>query len=216
MCLAPGETGAAAAGAEADPEETPRRSKPPCERPENRAGTSRVRPTPSPLHATIEKLALPVDPGADLALTAAQLEERRLRLLEDAKEVSRVKLDMDMRMREYNLANGFKPIVPRAPVVARAPVAAKAKGKDLSKDFARVAESATRETSMSGSYTSTLAPKYDTPAKNMRAALAAAEELPNLTGDALLKQQAWVTQLLATANRQNQKMAKKTNVAGAS
>ena len=69
---------------------------------------------------------------------------------------------------------------------------------------------------MSGSYTSTLAPKYDTPAKNMRAALAAAEELPNLTGDALLKQQARVTELLAIANRQNQKMAKKTNVAGAS
>ena len=37
----------------------------------------------------------------------------------------------------------------------------------------------------------------------MRAALAAAEELPKLIGDALLKQQARVTELLATANRQN-------------
>ena len=47
MCLAPGETGTAADGVEADPEEMPHRSKPPCERPQNRASTSRVAPTPS-------------------------------------------------------------------------------------------------------------------------------------------------------------------------
>src|SRR3954451_5906980 len=140
------------------------------------------------------------------------MEEHRLRLLEEAKEVSRVKLDMDMRMREYNKANGFTSVTPRVAVAAKD----REKGKNLSKEFARVAESGTKETSISGSYTSSLAPKYDTPAKNMRAALAAAEELPNLTGDALLKQQTRVTQLLATANRQDQKMMRKTGVAGAS
>ena len=112
----------------------------------------------------------------------ARLEEQRLLLLEEAKEVSRIKLDIDMRMREYNMANGFKPVTPRVAVAAKE----KDKGKNLAKDFARVAESSTRDTSVSGSFTSTINPNYSSPAKNMRAAQAAADELPNLTGDALL------------------------------
>ena len=210
MCIAPAHAGTVGADEEEYPEQTPRCSKPPCEKPENRASTSRVLAVPSPLHATIEKLASPVDPGADLVLTAAELEKRRLQLLTEAKEVSRMKLDMEMRMREYNKAGGFKPVTPRVAV------AAKDKGKNLSRDFAKVAESSTRDTSVSGRYTSTLEPKYSTPAKNMRAARAAAEELPHLTGDALLKQQARVTELLAVANRQTKKLAKKFPTAGAS
>ena len=62
--------------------------------------------------------------------------------------------------------------------------------KNLNDDFAKVAESSSKTTSISGSFTSTVRPKYSSPAKNLRAAQAAAEKLPHLTGDALVKQQA--------------------------
>ena len=119
MCTAPVAAGTGGAGGDEEADPTPRRSKPPCEKPENRASGSRAKSAPSPLHATIEKLATPADPGADPTQAATRLEEQRLLLLEEAKEVSRIKLDIDMRMREYNMANGFKPITPRVAVAAK-------------------------------------------------------------------------------------------------
>ena len=65
MCLAPTATGMGDAGGDVGSEETLRRSEPTYEKPENRASTSRAKAMPSPLDATIEKLAMPADPGAD-------------------------------------------------------------------------------------------------------------------------------------------------------
>ena len=73
---------------------TTRTARPPLERPENRpeqAGTSAVPVTPSPLQDTIEKLATPVAPSADVALTQAELEQQRQEILREAQEVARVK-----------------------------------------------------------------------------------------------------------------------------
>ena len=189
-------------------EKSHRHSKTAYEKAENRASASRARGTPSPLQATIEKLATPVDPGADPALAQAQLEEQRELLLLEAKEVSRAKLDIDMMMREYNKANGFKPVTPRVDT-------GKNNGKNLDGDFAKVAKSSS-VASILGSYTSAERPMYSSPAKNLRAALAAAEELPHLSGEALLKQQARLNKLLSTANKMNDKMAKANPVAGGS
>ena len=61
-----------------------RTARPPLERPQNRtaqAGTSGVPMTPSPLQDVIEKLATPVAPSADAALTQAELEEQRKNIL---------------------------------------------------------------------------------------------------------------------------------------
>ena len=186
MCVAPGAVGTANADGDGGAKKTPRHSKPAYEKPENRASMSRAKATPSPLQATIEKLATPADPCADPELTQAQLEERRQFLLQEALEVSRLRLDLEICIHEYNKANCFKPVTPRVVVGD----AARDKGKNLNDDFAKVAEPSSKTTSMSGSYTSTVRPKYSSPAKNLRAAQAAAEELPHLTGDALIKQQA--------------------------
>ena len=47
-------------------------------------------------------------------------------------------------------------------------------------------------------------PKYSTPAKNLRAAEAAATELPGLPGEVRRKQHDRVNELVVTANRQNE------------
>ena len=57
--------------------------------------------------------------------------------------------------------------------------------------------------SRAASVTSAGRPKYSTPAKTLRAAEAVIAELPNLTGDALKRQQARANELVAEANRQN-------------
>ena len=85
----------------------------PLERPQNRtaqAGTSGVPVTPSPLQDVIEKLATPVAPSADAALTQAELEEQRKNILEEALEVARVRQEFDISLREYNKAHSFTPV----------------------------------------------------------------------------------------------------------
>ena len=49
-------------------------------------------------------------------------------------------------------------------------------------------------------------PRYSTPAKNLRAANAAALELEGLTGEARQKQQERVNELVRIANQQNEEM----------
>ena len=83
------------------------------ERPENRtapASTASVPVTPSPLQNVFEKLATPVVPSADAALTQAELEEQRESILLEAIEVARIRQELDISMREYNSAHGFTPV----------------------------------------------------------------------------------------------------------
>ena len=68
---------------------------------------------PSPLQDAIEKLATLVAPGANAALTQAQLEEQRQSILQEAIEVARVRQDFDISLREYNKAHGFTPVANR-------------------------------------------------------------------------------------------------------
>ena len=71
---------------------------------------SSVPVTPSPLQNVIEKLATPVAPSADAALTQAELEEQRQSILLEAREVARFRQEFDISMCEYNSAHGFTPV----------------------------------------------------------------------------------------------------------
>ena len=65
------------------------------ERPQNlTASTSSMPVTPSPLQDVIEKLATPVAPSADAALTQAELEEQRKNILLESIEVARVRQEI--------------------------------------------------------------------------------------------------------------------------
>jgi hypothetical protein len=59
-------------------------------------------------------------------------------------------------------------------------------------------------------------PKYSTPVKNLRAAVAVAKELSSLSGEALCQQQARFNELLSEANMQQVAYKKANPDAGAS
>ena len=188
-----------------------RSSKPAYERQENiteRAGTS-TPPIPNVLQATIDRLATPVVPTTDFALTQAELEEQRQSVLREATEVARVRQEFDISLREYNMAHGFTP-VSKEP--SRMPDV-RARGRILNEEIARDGSS---DIPMSVSYMSADKPKYSSPAKNLRAARAAAAELSNLSGEALRKQQNRLQELLDIADKQNAEFAKANPGVGAS
>ena len=72
------------------------------------------------------------------------------------------------------------------------------RGRDLNAEIARDGRAKSGRTA---SYVSADKPRYSTPAKNLRAAEAAAAELPGLSGEARRKQQDRVNELVVTANR---------------
>ncbi|KAM0919739.1 hypothetical protein ACQ4PT_007916 [Festuca glaucescens] len=191
------------------PAKSARPSKPGYERAENLAaqiGTSSA-PNPNPLQAAIEQLNVPVTSAADIALAREQLEEQRLSILHEANEIARVRQELDITLREYNTAQGL------ANVAEPSRVHIRLRGKNLNKEIARNGRA---ESSMSATHISAPKPVYSTPAKNLRAAQAAAVELQHLTSDALRKQQARVKELVDIANMQNAECAKANPGAGAS
>ena len=179
---------------------TTRSARPPLERAENlagQAGPSNTPVRPNPLRATIEKLAVPVVSSTDVVLTQIQLEEQRQYILQEAIEVARIRQEFDISLREYNIAHGFTPVANNPSRMNDV----RARGKNLNAEIARDGRS---KSSVSPSLVSDERPKYSTPAKNLRAAGAAAAELSTLSGEALHKQQIRVNELLIIANRQNE------------
>ena len=77
----------------------------------------------------------------------------------------------------------------------------RARGRDLNAEIDRDGRSGSARTA---SHMSAEKPRYSTPGKNLRAAEAAAAELPGLSGDARSRQQDRVNELVAIANRQNE------------
>ena len=157
----------------------------------------------------IEKLAVPVIPSTDVVLTQTQLEEQRQYILQEAIEVARVRQEFDISLHEYNIAHGFTPVANHPSRINDV----RNRGKNLNAEIARDGRS---KSSMSPSYLLDDRPKYSTPAKNLRAAEAAAAELSSLTGEALRKQQIRVNELLYVANRQNEAYLKAHPGAGGS
>ena len=89
----------------------------------------------------------------------------------------------------------------------------RARGRDLNAEIDRDGRARSARTA---SHMSAEKPRYSTPGKNLRAAEAAAAELPGLSGDARLKQQDRVNELVAIANRQNEAFHKANPDAGGS
>jgi hypothetical protein len=85
---------------------------------------------------------------------------------------------MDITFHEYNIAHGFTTINNEPSKVGNV----RHRGGNLNRELRRDGRS---DISMSTSFVSAERPKYITPAKNLRVAQAAAEELQHLLGDAL-------------------------------
>ena len=104
-------------------------------------------------------------------------------------------------MREYNPAHGFTPAGDQPSWLHEV----RRRGGNLGGRLARDDQPAPR--------LAFAQPTYGSPVRNMRAAEAAAEELPNIEGEELRRQQQRVRELLAAANRQ-QAEAKPAGLAG--
>ena len=111
--------------------------------------------------------------------------------------MARVRREFDIVLLEYNSAHGFTPVANPLSRIDEV----RARGRDLNAEIARDGRA---KSSRTASHVSADRPKYSTPGKNLRAAEAAAAELPNLSGDARSRQQDRVNELVAIANRQNE------------
>ena len=111
--------------------------------------------------------------------------------------------------REYNKAHGFTPVAAQPSKVGEV----RNRGRNLNAEMSRDARA---KTVVSASVVSADKLKYNTPAKNLRAAQAAAAELPSLSGEVLRRQQARVNELIEIANKQNEEYLWANPGAGAS
>src|SRR4051812_35627324 len=159
----------------------PRVRGPPLERPENI------------LQATIENLTTPVAPILDPANAHAELEETRQKVLVEAKKVSALRESLNRTLREYAKANKLD-VAPKRVDELRL------RGKNLMDEINKEHETHKADSVDLG------LPRYSTPAKNLRAANAAALELEGLTGEARQKQQERVNELVRIANQQNEEI----------
>jgi hypothetical protein len=147
-----------------------------------------------------------VIPSAELALTQAQLEEQHQQILLEATEITRAKQEFDISLREYNMAHGLTPVANMPSRLGDV----RNRGRNLNAEINRDGRS---RSGRSIRAMSAERPVYSSPVKNLRAAQAAAAELSSLSGDALRKQQARVSELLAVANQQNAEI-KRNNPGG--
>ena len=109
--------------------------------------------------------------------------------------MARAQQELNITLREYNAAHGFASVSADPARVA----ATRLRGRNLDKDLRREGLSGK---SVSASLSPAEKPKYRSPDKTLRAAQAAVEALESLSGDAPVKQQARVKELLATAAKQ--------------
>jgi hypothetical protein len=201
MMAGANDTGKGAAGDNVAPANSTRQAKPALERAENITGTSNVPPAATPLQAAMDVLSTAITPNADAAATHAELEAYRKALLTGAADVAHAQRDLDITLREYNVAHGFASVSAAPARVA----ATRLRGRNLDKDLRREVQS---RKSVSASLAAPEKPKYTTPDKTLRAAHAAVEALYSLSGDALVKQKSRVKELLVMATKQTTEVAR--------
>lgn len=122
----------------------------------------------------------------------------RQKLLKEAVDAAHARQKLDISHREYNKAHGLSSTALTNPNRVGE---VHNRGKNWNAEMARDGRSVP---AVSASFASALKPKCNIPVKNLRAVEAAAEELPNLSGEALRQQQLRVKELLQTANEQNE------------
>ena len=160
------------------------------------AGTSGGQGRPSPLEVVIEKLATPVATSADPALAQAELEQQRVELHREALAMDEMRKELARDLREYNGAHGFTPVSRRPSRID----AVRQRGKGLGAEIDRDGRSASSRTA---SHVSAAKPQYSSPAKTLRAAEIARQELSSMTGEARQRQQDRVNELVNLADRKS-------------
>jgi hypothetical protein len=176
-----------------------RLANPPTERDNLIAGTSTAPPA-TPLQAAMSVLATPIAHNTDAAVTQAELEAQRQKLLSGAEGIFKAQQELNLTLREYNSAHGFASVSANPPRVA----GNRLRGCNPDQDLRREVLSGK---SASVSLSMIEEPKYSSPDKTLKAARAAVEACDSLSGDALAKQQARVRELLDMIEAQNAELA---------
>ena len=127
-------------------------------------------------------------------------------MLEQAEVVAAKKRDLERSIREYESAHGLTPASKQPSRLGDV----RNRGKNLNAEIAR--DGRPRGAASASSYS--VLPVYDTPAKNLRAANAAAAELSNLSGDEWRRQQMRVNELVKAANEQQENIRRKPGLVG--
>src|SRR4051812_29780443 len=166
-----------------------RKTKAPLEKPENIARSKRAKE----LQEAMDKLAEPVAQATDPARVQTELEEARIKVLEKAKELVQLQQDVDITIRELNLANRVKGAKTRLD-------ATRLRERNLNEELA----DATSKIRPENSNKTAMRPTYNTAAANLRAAEAAMAELPYLEGEAKKRQQERVNELVRAASMLNE------------
>ena len=147
-------------------------------------GTSGAAPV-TLVKEVIEVLKTPFHVGsaADIEAAAAQLEETRSKLLADAGKLDTAQQKLERTFREFNVAHGNAPRL-----------------QDLRQLGAEVARDlGSHEANEDAPVTELFRPIYATADQNMRAAAAAAADLPHLEGEALQEQHRRLNELITAA-----------------
>ena len=127
-------------------------------------------------------------------------------MLEQAQVVAAKKRDLERSIREYESAHGLTPASKQPSRLCDV----RNRGKNLNTEIARDG----RPLGAASASSYSVLPVYDSPAKNLRAANAAAPELSNLSGDEWRRQQMRVNELVKAANAQQEQYRAKTGAGG--
>jgi len=149
---------------------------------EARAAAARTEPSDS-LHAAMQSLRIPIGTNVDatnIAEARTQLEERRQQMLDLSETLAATQRRLDAAQLERDAAYGFTPAAAEPSRVADV----RARGGAIGRALGAVPT------------------VYETPAKNMRAAQAAAAGLDQLAGEELKERIGRMRELLHAANTQ--------------
>ena len=128
------------------------------------------------LEADFELLSTPIAPGADPTKAAADLERMRPQIYDEALHLASTQRRLNATMREYNTVHGFEPARGNTEKLNEV----RRKGGDLGGAMNRAGEP--------HEHSDIVLPEYSCPTQNMKAAEAAAAELPHLQGEELCQQ----------------------------
>jgi hypothetical protein len=143
------------------------------------------------LDSSIMDLRAPLDLTADLAKIAENLQQASVALLRKAVDIDDTHRRVNSTLREYNTAQGYTPAgdgPSRAGQVRQ-------RGRDLGTELNRAAPSARSPPVITK-------PTYSALTKNLCAARYIMSELAGLQGEELREKQAWLQELLNTADLQ--------------
>jgi hypothetical protein len=172
----------------------PRTARPPLERP-SLPEQDAPPPKRDILDSAIMDLRAPLDLIADPAKIIKNLEQARITLLDKAVDIDDTHRHVNSTLREYNTAQGYTPAGDGPSPAGQV----HQWGRDLGMELNRAAPSARLPPVIAK-------PTYSTPTKNLRASHYITSELAGLQGEELREKQAWLQELLNTADLQLQAM----------